>query len=49
MFVKSDGERTFAKGDGGENVHERTFAKGNAGKNVREGMFARGDLQGHHK
>ena len=37
------GDRTFAKGDGGQNVREGTFAKGDGGENVREGTFAKGD------
>ena len=37
------GERTFAKGYGGQNVREGTFAKGDGGENVREGTFAKGD------
>ena len=34
---------TFARGDGGQNVHEGTFAKGDEGENVRWGTFAKGD------
>ena len=37
------GDRTFAKGDGGQNIHEGTFAKGDGGQNVHEGTFAKGD------
>ena len=40
------GDRTFAKGDGGQNVCEGMFTKGDGGQNVRKGMFAKGDRYG---
>ena len=40
---RATGDRTFAKGDGGQNVCEGMFAKGDGGQKVRKGMFAKGD------